>query len=459
MAKLVPGINDLATINPELAKEVSPESKIKATEITSGSGNKLLWRCSKGHEWEATVNDRSRGRGCPYCSNKKLLLGFNDLATTNPRLAKEVSPHSKIKATEVTEGSKKKLLWMCGKGHEWEAIVLDRSHGNGCPYCSNRKILPGFNDLATTNPELAKEVSPASKIKATEITVGSSRKLLWRCEWGHEWEAEVKSRFQGVGCPYCSNKKVLPGFNDLMTVNPVLAKEVSPDSKIKATEVTVFSNKKLLWRCSKGHEWGAIVNNRSGGRGCPYCSNQKILPGFNDLATTNPELTEEISPRSKIKATQITAGSHKKILWMCNNGHEWKSIVKDRSKGHGCPKCFGSKMEESLAELIKTLLPENVTILRNNRQLIKPYELDILIPDINLAFEFNCDYWHNDENIHKRHTQFKSSKQFDDFKKRECEKQGVELHFIREKQWVNNYEKTVSRLKKIVARKLRVSSL
>lgn len=92
MAKLVPGINDLATINPELAKEVSPESKIKATEITSGSGNKLLWRCSKGHEWEATVNDRSRGRGCPYCSNKKLLLGFNDLATTNPRLAKEVPP-------------------------------------------------------------------------------------------------------------------------------------------------------------------------------------------------------------------------------------------------------------------------------------------------------------------------------------------------------------------------------
>lgn len=144
---------------------------------------------------------------------------------------------------------------------------------------------------------------------------------------------------------------------------------------------------------------------------------------------------------------------------MCNNGHEWKSIVKDRSKGHGCPKCFGSKMEESLAELIKTLLPENVPILRNNRQLIKPYELDILIPDINLAFEFNGDYWHNDENIHKRHPQFKSSKQFDDFKKQECEKQGVELHFIREKQWVNNYEKTVSRLKKIVARKLRVSSL
>ena len=252
MAKLVPGINDLATINPELAKEVSPESKIKATEITSGSGNKLLWRCSKGHEWEATVNDRSRGRGCPYCSNKKLLLGFNDLATTNPRLAKEVSPHSKIKATEVTEGSKKKLLWMCGKGHEWEAIVLDRSHGNGCPYCSNRKILPGFNDLATANPVIAKEVSPSSKIKATEVTAFSNKKILWVCSKGHEWKATVNNRSGGDGCPYCSNRKILPGFNDLAAENPELAKEVSPNSKIKATEITVGSSRKLLWRC----EWG-----------------------------------------------------------------------------------------------------------------------------------------------------------------------------------------------------------
>ena len=43
------------------------------------------------------------------------------------------------------------------------------------------------------------------------------------------------------------------GFNDLATVNPVLASEVSPDSEIKAVEVTAGSEKKLLWICSKGH--------------------------------------------------------------------------------------------------------------------------------------------------------------------------------------------------------------
>lgn len=156
MAKLVTGINDLATTNPTLAKEVSPNSKIKATEVTAGSGKKLLWKCNMNHEWETIVSDRSRGRGCPYCSNRKLSPGFNDLFTVNPTLAKEVSPDSKIKATEVTVFSNKKLLWECAKGHEWETRVADRSGGRGCPYCSNRKVLTGFNDLVTVNPKLAK---------------------------------------------------------------------------------------------------------------------------------------------------------------------------------------------------------------------------------------------------------------------------------------------------------------
>ena len=171
--------------------------------------------------------------------------------------------------------------------------------------------------------------------------------------------------------------------------------------------------------------------------------------------TTNPELAKEVSPNSKIKATEVTAGSDKKLLWRCIKGHEWKAAVRGRSQGSDCPRCSGSKMEENLAGLIKTLLPKNTPIIRNDRQLIKPYELDIFIPSLNLAFEFNGDYWHSDKIIRKNRPKFASSKQFDDFKKQECEKQGVKLFFIREKQWVNNYEKTIDRIKRIVGGVLR----
>ena len=382
-------------------------------------------------------------------------MGFNDLATVNPVLASEVSPDSEIKAVEVTAGSEKKLLWICSKGHEWEAKVSKRSNGTGCPYCSNQKILPDFNDLATTNPELAKQVSPNSEIKATEVTAGSEKKLLWICSKGHEWEAKVNDRYRGNGCPYCSGRKAIVGVNDLATLNPELEKEVSPNSKIKSTEITAFSNRKILWRCRNGHEYEAKVNNRSRGKGCPYCSNKKILIGFNDLATTNPKLAKEVSPNSEIKSAEITSGSKKKLLWKCSNGHEWEAKVSNRSNGNGCPRCSGSKMEENLAQLVKTLLPENTTIIRNDRQLIKPYELDILIPSLNLAFEFNGDYWHSDKTIRKRHPHFKTSKQFDGFKKKECKKQGVDLFFVREKCWVNNYDETVERIKRIIS-KMRV---
>lgn len=119
MVALIAGINDLETLNPELAKQVSPNSKIKATEVTVWSNKKLLWVCNKGHEWAAMVYNRSNGYGCPYCSGRVAVLGVNDLATLNPKLAREVSPNSKIKATEVTISSGKKLLWVCSKGHEW----------------------------------------------------------------------------------------------------------------------------------------------------------------------------------------------------------------------------------------------------------------------------------------------------------------------------------------------------
>lgn len=79
---------------------------------------------------------------CPYCGNKKVLAGFNDLSTTHPQLTKEWN-HRKngdITPKMVTAGSKQKVWWVCEKGHEWEAYVYSRKAGNGCPICSRDKL-------------------------------------------------------------------------------------------------------------------------------------------------------------------------------------------------------------------------------------------------------------------------------------------------------------------------------
>ena len=83
--------NSLSSQHPDIAAEWNYEKNTLLTPqmISYGSGKKVWWKCSCGHEWQSTVSNRVLGNGCPYCSNQKVLPGFNDLATTHPNLVKE----------------------------------------------------------------------------------------------------------------------------------------------------------------------------------------------------------------------------------------------------------------------------------------------------------------------------------------------------------------------------------
>ena len=134
---------------------------IHPNEITAGSNKKVWWKCNKGHEWEAQIAKRVRGRGCPVCSNKKVLKGVNDIETTHPSLLLEWNYQRNNKLgifpTEVTSGSSKKVWWKCNKGHEWEAQIKNKNIGRGCPVCSGRIPEPSVSDLFTINPKLVNE--------------------------------------------------------------------------------------------------------------------------------------------------------------------------------------------------------------------------------------------------------------------------------------------------------------
>ena len=122
---------------------------------------------------------------------------------------------------DITFGSNKKVWWKGTCGHKWQTSVKARSNGENCPICSGARVIAGINDLATLEPLLVKQWSKKNKIKPTEVSIGSHKKVIWRCEKGHEWEADVKSRtIYKTDCPYCSHNKVLAGFNDLATLLP-----------------------------------------------------------------------------------------------------------------------------------------------------------------------------------------------------------------------------------------------
>jgi Probable Zinc-ribbon domain len=238
-SEVLAGFNDLATLEPELAKEAFGWDP---STVTRSSGLKKLWICNLGHQWNATIANRSKGRGCPICSGSEVLAGFNDLATLGPELAKEAFGWD---PSTVTLSSNLKKHWICALGHKWITRVADRSKGKGCSVCSGRDVLAGFNDLATLEPELAKE---AFGWDPSTVTRSSGLKKLWICNLGHQWNATIASRSSGNGCPSCA----VPGFDP--NIDGWLYFIEHPIWEMLQIGITNFPNDRLRRHESRGWE-------------------------------------------------------------------------------------------------------------------------------------------------------------------------------------------------------------
>ncbi len=176
---------------------------------TVGSGAKVWWQCAKGHEWESTIYVRVNSTlGCPFCAGKRVIEGETDFATLRPQIAQEWHPKNTIGPDEVLPHSEKRVWWICEKGHEWEAPVYSRFDGAGCPYCLGKKPIRGETDAATLFPNLINEWNQDrnGNLSLSDFTQYSSRKVWWKCDKGHEWQASVGHRGAGENCPYCAGK-------------------------------------------------------------------------------------------------------------------------------------------------------------------------------------------------------------------------------------------------------------
>jgi hypothetical protein len=379
--RVLAGFNDLASLHPALAAEWHPtmNGDLASTDLTKNSGKKVWWLDSFGHEWKTSVSNRSNGTGCPFCAGQKILPGFNDLETKLPALAAQWHPtkNSAI-PSEVAPQSGAKAWWVCPQGHEWFATIRNRANGNGCPVCKlprgeefaaekrrrraegkpakkravdpnrvSQGLVVGHNDMASTHPNLAAEFDLEKNAPFTPCTVvaGTARKIWWLCSIGHGWLTTGNSRASsGTACPTCAGQRILAGFNDLATLRPDLAAEWHRTKNVPrlASEVTVSNGTKAWWLGECGHEWEAVISSRTGqGVGCPICSGQATLAGFNDLATLQPAvaLTWHPDKNGDLTPSQINQYSNSKRWWLCENGHEWESTANNRSHGQGCPIC------------------------------------------------------------------------------------------------------------------------
>ena len=303
---------------------------------------------------------------------------------------------------DTLHGSNKRVWWQCTKGHEWQSAVFNRAiHGKGCPYCAGRKV-SSENNLAANYPEVAKYWSLKNELRADQVVAKSGKLYLWQCDNGHEYKASphnlVKQKFL---CPHCKHEDRGDGMRkatselNLTTEHPDLAAEWHQRNKKPATYYMPKSNDKVWWQCSSGHEWQATIDSRTRGNGCPYCSS-KLPTSENNLAVLYPDLlTEWHYDKNKTAPEEYLSQSNKTVWWKCIKGHEWQAPVYRRTTaGNGCPKCTNQTSRNELR--IYTELA-SVFDRVHHRHKVNGVELDVYLPEHNLAIEYDGKYWHRDK--------------------------------------------------------------
>ncbi|MBE5851274.1 MAG: hypothetical protein E7298_14295, partial [Lachnospiraceae bacterium] len=172
-----------------------------------------------------------------------------NLAVTHPQLASEwnTEKNGELTPEKVSRGSGKNVWWVkryddpkTGKhfDFEWKEKICNRANGNcNCPFLSGHRVWPGYNDLATTHPQIAAEwyIEKNGTLTPEKVSAGSKKKVWWKKPYDDpktgkhfdfEWEACVNSRaIKGYGCPFLSGQSVWKGFNDLATTHPELVAE------------------------------------------------------------------------------------------------------------------------------------------------------------------------------------------------------------------------------------------
>lgn len=375
--RALPGVNDLSTTNPELAKEWNYEKNVNLTphDVTAGSHKKVWWLCEKGHAYEQIVIKRvNRGYACPYCSGHKALRGFNDLATVNPRLAQEWHPtkNSGITPFDVTAGSGKKVWWQCPLGHEYQATIRDRnSDDTQCPICDAKR--------QTSFPEQAilfyvKKLYPDAINRYKEIFEHSmeldiyipSIRLGIEFDGANWHNSAVQFDREKKKYAICKEHQITlirvkehtgqqwKDVADAVYYIPK-AREYSELEEVIRTILDSIDRSSNMWTRKNPYSYHSAITvdlKKDRANILGYLSEIK-----NSLADARPDVVKcwDFSKNGKLTPNMFTVSSNQIVWWKCPDcGHEWQCSINSMTRPgrYGCAECSKSRRGKTFTKQV-----------------------------------------------------------------------------------------------------------
>jgi hypothetical protein len=207
------------------------------------------------------------------------------LSATHPGLSSEwnYARNAPLKPDNFSYGSTRVVWWICPIGHEYDMRIAHRTDGINCPICAGRRVSEDRN-FAVSYPALARQwnYEKNGKISPEDISHGSGKRIWWKCDRGHEWDAivsnQVKARKGEPYCPFCEHRLPSPEYN-LGISNPELSiiwsRRLNDNSDMAS--YLPSSNKKIWWECPKKHVWQSSIYARVKAKTlCPVCKTRKV---------------------------------------------------------------------------------------------------------------------------------------------------------------------------------------
>ena len=352
---VIVGETDLLSQYPDVAQEWNYEKngELKPSDISAKSSKSVWWRCIEGHEWKASVSNRTINKsGCPRCNIENvnsfceqavfyyIKQAFPDAINSDYHIGTELDIYIPDIQTAIEYDGE---VWHNLENRVQNDIKKNQlCVDNGITIIRIRepKTRPIDNCIiferydSTTNKSLDDVIIRLLQyLSINDIVVDTTN------DTGRILEQFATKKYN----------------NSLAACYPDIAAEWHPtkNGNLTPDRVSKSAGRTVWWLGKCGHEWAMPINARTlkcrldsnghlrKGHGCPYCAGKRILVGFNDLATVRPEIADEWHPTKncELKPTDVTIGSTKKVWWLGKCGHEWQADINHRTQGRGCPIC------------------------------------------------------------------------------------------------------------------------
>lgn len=350
--KIIIGVNDLQSTHPNLIQEwdFNKNINIKPTEVTYGKNIKVWWICKRNHSWSATIASRAgtQKTGCPICKKELFIsfpekvisfyleqcckieenknftwLGNSELDIYLPEFNLAIEYDGQAWHKDYLRDLKKDIL--CDQNN----IILFRIRENLCPVYESSSI------KLKCEKQNYQELSNNINFIIDFINEKYNKNFKVNINIDRDYNIILEKLNLSIKANSISNSHLINEWNWKKN------KGINPET------IQLGTHKKFWWICKFGHEWKSAVYSRTSkfACGCPYCAGQKVISGWNDLATLYPNIIKEWNyDKNIISPNKIRPNTNKKYWWTCSTcNNEWESSPAHRIRGRSCPKCARQK--------------------------------------------------------------------------------------------------------------------